>query len=169
MVWPRHRHRRGQTVSRELEPGVASLPAGRFARCPRARRASARLARTPLGMGSLRLLLRWTLDKVIQSVEGTNRLGVCRCPGDLRRRIVYAARRAAYLTSKSATSTQTRDNGCTDRSSRLLAHSVSPLLIKPSRKPQGLCRNETGTLTSLGEPRQTSGGDACRRNFAKPS
>jgi hypothetical protein len=127
--WPRLNGAGANRASWVLKPGVASRPAGWFARCARARRVGARLARTPLVMGSLSLLLRWTLDKVIQSVVGTDRLGVFGCPGGVRTRISRRARRALYLTSKSATSTQARDNGCTDRSSKLLAHSASPLLI----------------------------------------
>jgi hypothetical protein len=67
-------------------------------------------------MRGLSLLHLWTVHKVIQSVEGTDRLGVFGCPGDLRRRIVRTARRAGYLTSKRGSNTQTRQRDSTDRS-----------------------------------------------------
>jgi hypothetical protein len=68
---------------------------------------------------------------VIQSVVGADRVGVCGCPGAFSRTGISnarIARRALYLTSESAASTQTRDKGCTNRSRKLVAHSVPPLV-----------------------------------------
>jgi hypothetical protein len=43
----------------------------------------------------------------------------------------WSARRALHLTSESAASTQTCDNGCADRSRERLAHYVPPLVGRP--------------------------------------
>jgi hypothetical protein len=71
---------------------------------------------------------------VIQSVEGADRAGVCGCPGAFAgtgKSNARSSRRARYLASKSGASTQTRDNGCADRSRERLAHYVPPCLDAP--------------------------------------
>src|SRR5712691_2598621 len=83
--------------------------------------------RGPLVMGSLNDEVDLTLVRVhvIQSVVGTDRVGVCGCPGAVARTGIsnaWSAWRALYLTSESGTSTQTPNDDCADRSRKLLPH-----------------------------------------------
>jgi hypothetical protein len=109
-----------------LDPRVGSAGAGSVACVPR----------RPLVMWSLNEEVDLTLFRVhvIQSVEGADRAGVCGCPGAFAgtgKSNARSSRRARYLASKSGASTQTRDNGCADRSRERLAHYVPPCLDAP--------------------------------------
>jgi hypothetical protein len=93
----------------------------------------ARIARRPLGMGRLNDAADRTLVRVhvIQSVVGTDRLGVCGRPGAVARtgkRNVRSARGALYLTSESRACTYTGNGDRAHRSSKegLRAHVLSP-------------------------------------------
>jgi hypothetical protein len=109
-----------------LDPRVGSACAGSLACVPR----------RPLVMRSLNEEVDLTLFRVhvIQSVEGADRAGVCGCPGAFAgtgKSNARSSRRARYLASKSGASTQTRDNGCADRSRERLPHYVPPCLDAP--------------------------------------
>jgi hypothetical protein len=78
-------------------------------------------------MGSLDDAVDLTLVRVhvIQPVVGADRLGVFGCPSAISRTGISnarSARRALYLTSKSATGTQTSNDDCADRNRELLPH-----------------------------------------------
>jgi hypothetical protein len=104
--------------------------------------------------------------EVIQSREGADRVGVCRCCGvDLSTGTnnPHSARRANHLTSESGTSTCTHNRDCAHRSreERLRTHVLSPFLSNVCCSCWTLLRQKHGVNNqsdhhfanpSLGEP-----------------
>jgi hypothetical protein len=111
----------------------------------------ARFSRSPLGVWRLNDVVDRALERVhvVQSVEGADRVGVCKCPGLFSRagaRNTRSPRGTLYFTSESRAGAETCKRDCADRSHehRPLPQHVS-LPFRPPALPRRTLLKEAAT------------------------